>query len=296
MKKLIDRNIERICDLDKLVDKKEIHKYGRAHHINILTLNKTGLKNLFKIISLANTTYLYKTPRILRSEIEKHREGLLIGSGCYESEIFTEARSKGDEELTNLIKFYDYVEVQPIDCYDHLIQTGDFGTKVEVAANIEKIVRENFDVLWEKQYKLIIKDSYGNLEMNDWWKELEYFVENVVFQQENIKTISSCITFIKNNIKSTKYYRNSYYEQFLNDLNKSIESTLDFKSQYVKKYFTSSIERFTYYFNYDEEYRILNFTKYFDSFFSLFRSYKKFNFSLPGEILTLKNTIDSKHD
>ena len=57
--------------------------------------------------------------------------------------------------------------------------------------HIEKIVRENFDVLWEKQYKLIIKDSYGNLEMNDWWKELEYFVENVVFQQENIKTISN---------------------------------------------------------------------------------------------------------
>ena len=141
MKKLIDRNIEKISDLDKLVDKKEIHKYGRAHHINILTLNKTGLKNLFKIISLANTTYLYKTPRILRSEIEKHREGLLIGSGCYESEIFTEARSKGDEELTNLIKFYDYVEVQPPECYDHLLQTNDFGSKAEILENIRKVVR-----------------------------------------------------------------------------------------------------------------------------------------------------------
>ena len=141
IKKLIDRNIEKINDLDKLVDKKEIHKYGRAHHINILTLNKKGLKNLFKIISLANTTYLYKTPRILRSEIEKHREGLLIGSGCYESEIFTEARSKSDEELTNLIKFYDYVEVQPPACYDHLIQSNDFGSQSEILENIRKIVR-----------------------------------------------------------------------------------------------------------------------------------------------------------
>ena len=141
MKKLIDRNIEKISDLDKLVDKKEIHKYGRAHHINILTLNKIGLKNLFKIISLANTIYLHKTPRILRSEIEKNREGLLIGSGCYESEIFTEARSKSDEELTNLIKFYDYVEVQPPECYYHLLETSDFGSQGELLENIKKIVR-----------------------------------------------------------------------------------------------------------------------------------------------------------
>lgn len=141
MKKLSDRNFEKISDLDKLVDKDEIHKYGRSHHINILTLNKTGLKNLFKIISLANTVYLYKTPRILRSEIEKYREGLLIGSGCYESEIFTEARSKSDEELTNLIKFYDYVEVQPPECYSHLVESGDFGSKAEVLENIRKIVR-----------------------------------------------------------------------------------------------------------------------------------------------------------
>ena len=141
LKKLSNRNIENMDELDKLVSKDEIHKYGRAHHINLLVKNKTGLKNLFKLVSLANTTYLYKTPRILRSEVERLREGLLIGSGCYESEVFMEAKSKSDDELSNIIRFYDYVEVQPIECYDHLIQTGDFGTKVEVAANIEKIVR-----------------------------------------------------------------------------------------------------------------------------------------------------------
>ena len=141
LKKLSNRNIEKMSDLKKIVSKEEIHKYGTSHHINLLVKNKVGLKNLFKIVSLANTTYLYKTPRILRSVVNELREGLLIGSGCYESEVFSAAKSKSDDELSNIIRFYDYVEVQPMECYDHLIQTGDFGTKVELAANIEKIVR-----------------------------------------------------------------------------------------------------------------------------------------------------------
>ncbi len=141
LKKLVSRNFETIKDLDKLVSKDEIHKYGTSYHVNILAKNKKGLKNLFKIISLANTKYLYKTPRILRSEIEKHREGLLIGSGCYESEIFRLARSKNDEELVNLINFYDYVEVQPPAVYDHLLQMGDFANKAELLEHIKKIIR-----------------------------------------------------------------------------------------------------------------------------------------------------------
>ena len=141
LKKLVSRNFETIKDLDKLVSKDEIHKYGASYHVNILAKNKKGLKNLFKIISLANTKYLYKTPRILRSEIENHREGLLIGSGCYESEIFRLARSKNDEELVNLINFYDYVEVQPPAVYDHLLQMGDFANKAELLEHIKKIIK-----------------------------------------------------------------------------------------------------------------------------------------------------------
>ena len=138
--KLISQNYKTINDLNKLVSKDEIHKFGRTYHFNAIALNKTGLKNLFKMISLANTVYLYKTPRILRSKVEELREGLIIGSGCYESEVFNEARSKEGEELTNIINFYDYVEVQPPEVYDHLIQTSDFANKEEVENHIRKVV------------------------------------------------------------------------------------------------------------------------------------------------------------
>ena len=138
--KLVKQNYEKITDLDKLVSRDEIYKFGRTYHFNAIAVNKTGLKNLFKIISLANTVYLYKTPRILRSVLNDLREGLLIGSGCYESEVFIEARSKEGQELTNIINFYDYVEVQPVDEYCHLIDTTDFRSEDEIRGHIRKIV------------------------------------------------------------------------------------------------------------------------------------------------------------
>ena len=140
IQKALANNFKTINDLNKLVSKDEIHKYGKTHHINLLTLNREGLKNLFILVSLANTKYLFRTPRILRSEIEKHRNGLLIGSGCYEGEVFNEASSKSDEELTNIINFYDYVEVQPVDAYVHLVP-GVFATNAELLENINKIIR-----------------------------------------------------------------------------------------------------------------------------------------------------------
>ena len=141
IKKLVERNIETIIDLNKLVAQDQIYKYGTSYHVNVIARNKKGLKNLFKLISYASTKYLYKSPRILRSEIIANREGLLIGSGCYESEVFTQAKSKSDEELTNLINFYDYVEVQPLDAYNHLLETNDFANKVELMEHVKKIIR-----------------------------------------------------------------------------------------------------------------------------------------------------------
>ena len=145
MEKMIGQNFETVLDFERLISKDEIYKFGRTYHFNAIALNKTGLKNLFKIISLANTVYLYKTPRILRSELDKLREGLIIGSGCYESEVFIEARSKDGQELTNIINFYDYVEVQPPEVYDHLIQLGDFKDNIELTNHIRKIIEATKD-------------------------------------------------------------------------------------------------------------------------------------------------------
>jgi len=145
MTRLVNQNYKTIRDLEKLISKEDIYKLGRTYHFNALVINKKGLKNLFQIVSLANTTYFYHGPRIPRSVLEEHREGLLIGSGCFDSEVFREARSKDGEELTNIINFYDYVEVQPIDVYSHLIYTNDFANELELINHVKKIVNATID-------------------------------------------------------------------------------------------------------------------------------------------------------
>lgn len=141
LKKLESQKYEKVSDLDNLVPIEDRYKFGRTYHFNAIAKNQIGLKNLFEIISLANTTYLYKTPRIPRSVLETHREGLFISSGCYESEVFNQARSKDGEELTNIINFYDIVEVQPPEVYDHLLQLGDFKSKKELEDHIVKVIQ-----------------------------------------------------------------------------------------------------------------------------------------------------------
>ncbi len=142
IKKLVVKNIDTIMEINNLVSKEDLHKVGIGYHVILLAKNNIGLKNLFKLVSLANTKYFHKIPRILRSEIMNNKEGLLIGSsGCGNGEVFNLARSKSNEELANIISFYDYVEIHPISLYDHLVQTNDFVSINEVKENIIKIIK-----------------------------------------------------------------------------------------------------------------------------------------------------------
>ncbi|WP_418467492.1 exonuclease domain-containing protein, partial [Faecalibacillus faecis] len=112
-----------LLDLNKL-QKDDAYKIVFPYHMTALALNKEGLKNMFKIVSEANTTYFHDGSRIPKERLEYYRKGLLFGTSCYRSDVFEAALNSSDEKLEELLKFYDYVEIQPFDDYYHLIDRG----------------------------------------------------------------------------------------------------------------------------------------------------------------------------
>ena len=115
--------------------------YDSTKHITFIAKNKVGLKNLFKIISFANTNFIEKNAKIPRKLINEYREGLLVGSACLNGEIFNLALTRTEEELIEAMKFYDYIEIQPIDNYKHLLKNHDISNMDDLKLAIRKIIK-----------------------------------------------------------------------------------------------------------------------------------------------------------
>ena len=137
-----DNNLEMYENIpSKTYIENTANMYSRGHHITLLAKNSTGLKNLFKIISFANSNFLEKNARIPRRLISEYREGLLIGSACLNGEIFNTALTRSEEDLCEKMKFYDYIEVQPLDNYRHLLRNHDINNEKDLEDAIKKIIK-----------------------------------------------------------------------------------------------------------------------------------------------------------
>ena len=128
------------ADLGNLGTPQSLFKHIRPTHIVALAKNKEGLKALYKLVSYSHIDYLADVPKIPRSEIEKLRENLIIGSACFNGDVFRAAFNYGDDILKQAISFYDYIEIQPLENYSYLINMGELGPE-DLLAHIKDIVR-----------------------------------------------------------------------------------------------------------------------------------------------------------
>ena len=113
---LKERGMENLDDVNHMVSTSpETVMKMPTYHAIILATNDIGRINLYRLVSLSHLTYYNKRPRVPKSEFVKYREGLLLGSACEAGELYRAiVGGRPQEEIIRLVKFYDYLEIQPL--------------------------------------------------------------------------------------------------------------------------------------------------------------------------------------
>ena len=116
------------------------YKKARVKHATIYVKNQVGLKNIFKLVSLSNTQYFEGVPRIPRTVLDAHREGLILGSACTEGEVFDAVVSQGVDAAVEVAKYYDFIEVMPPSIYVPLIAKEQVKDMEELQTIIKSLI------------------------------------------------------------------------------------------------------------------------------------------------------------
>lgn len=117
-------------------------KTTKRYHIILLVKNMIGLRNLYELITLSSIKHFYRRPLMYRSEIERLREGLIIGSACEAGELFRAVvEGNSEEEQLKIASFYDYLEIQPLGNNEYMIRSGLAKSEEDLIAYNKQIIR-----------------------------------------------------------------------------------------------------------------------------------------------------------
>ncbi|MPM92813.1 DNA polymerase III PolC-type [bioreactor metagenome] len=171
-----EHKIENISKINEAIAGDFNYKTARPAHQIILVKNYEGLKNLYRLISISHLEHYYKRPRILKSLLLQHQDGLILGTACDAGELHTAVREgRPFDELIKIADFYDFLEIQPVANAAHLVRSGQVEnedklrqinkTIVSLGQKIKKPVVATGDVHFlnpeDEVYRRIIMSGQG---------------------------------------------------------------------------------------------------------------------------------------
>ncbi len=120
----------------------------KPYHMVIYAKDHVGLKNLYKLVSESYLTYFHRRPRIPKTLLDKHREGLILGSACVEGELLSAImENRSESDIEEIVRYYDYLEIQPICNNRFLIANGTMANDEALRDLNRRVVRlgERYD-------------------------------------------------------------------------------------------------------------------------------------------------------
>ena len=118
----------------------------RPMHVIALAKNQQGVKDLYSLVSKSHIDFYNEVPLIPRSLLASNRENLIIGSSCLNGEVFETASTRNYDDLKRVASFYDYLEVQPLSNYKHLVDTCSVENIDKIKQIINYIIEAGKDL------------------------------------------------------------------------------------------------------------------------------------------------------
>ena len=187
------------------------------NHLVLLAKNYQGYRNLLKLTTEAHLTGFYYKPRIDFDLLEKYREGLIVLSGCLNSEICSAIVQDQYEEAENILKKY-------LNIFE-----GNYYLEIQRHPNVDILKKVNNHLI-----KLSQKYAVPIVATND----IHYLNADDAYAQEILLCIQTQHTVIERKrplsmIDVPEYYFKSSDEMtgLFIDLPEAIENTMKIASE-----------------------------------------------------------------